>query len=33
MWDPKTGQAEQNPNARIAMYPIKLDGDEVYVAL
>ena len=31
MWDPQTGQAEQNPNARIAVYPIKLEGNDVYV--
>src|SRR5271165_4120911 len=31
MWDPKTGQAEHNPEARVAVYPIKLEGGEVYV--
>ena len=31
MWDPKTGAADQNPAARIAVYPIKLEGDDVYV--
>jgi len=33
MWDPKTGQAEHNPEARVAVHPIKLEGDEVYVQL
>jgi len=33
MWDPKTGQAEHNPEARVAVYPIKLEGDEVYVQI
>ena len=31
IWDPKTGQAGDNPSARVAVYPIKLEGDEVYV--
>jgi len=31
MWDPKTGVADQNPAARIAVYPVKLEGDEIYV--
>jgi nitrite reductase (NADH) small subunit len=27
-WDPKTGQAEQNPNTRVKVYPLKIeDGD------
>ena len=33
MWDPKTGAADQNPNFRVAVYPIKVAGDEVYVQL
>ena len=31
MWNPATGQAEHNPGVRVAVYPIKLEGDEVYV--
>ena len=31
MWDPKTGRAGQNPSVRVAVYPIKLEGEEVYV--
>jgi len=32
-WDPKTGEAEQDANARIAVYPIKLEDDAVMVQL
>jgi nitrite reductase (NADH) small subunit len=30
-WDPKTGQAAHNPGARVATYPIKVEGDDVLV--
>jgi nitrite reductase (NADH) small subunit len=30
-WDPKTGEAAHNPAARVAVYPIKIEGDDVYV--
>ena len=30
-WDPKTGQAVQNPNAKIALYSIKIENGEVMV--
>jgi len=30
-WDPKTGQAEQNPSARVRIYPLKIEGGEVEV--
>jgi nitrite reductase (NADH) small subunit len=32
-WDPKTGEAAHNPNARIAVYPIKLENGDVMVQL
>jgi nitrite reductase (NADH) small subunit len=32
-WDPVTGQAAHNPNARVAVYPIKLEGDDVYIQI
>jgi nitrite reductase (NADH) small subunit len=30
-WDPKTGAAAHNPAARVAVYPLKIEGDDVYV--
>ena len=30
-YDPKTGTAEQNPNARVAVYPLKIENGEVLV--
>jgi len=30
-WDPKTGQATQNRNARIAVYPIKVENRDVMI--
>ncbi len=30
-WDPKTGQAGHNPNARVAVYPIKVENGEVMI--
>ena len=32
-WDPKTGQAGHNPSAKIAVYPLKVEGDDVLVEL
>lgn len=32
-WDPKTGEAVHNPNARVALYPIKIEGEDVLVQL
>jgi len=32
-WDPKTGAAEQNPNAKVAVYPLKIEGGDVLVEL
>jgi len=33
MWDPATGAATHNPNAHIAVYAIKQEGDDVFVQL
>ena len=30
-WDPTTGQAGHNPNARVAVYSIKIENGEVLV--
>jgi nitrite reductase (NADH) small subunit len=32
-WDPKTGQAAQNPAAKVAVYPLKVEGDDVMIEL
>ena len=32
-YDPKTGQAAHNPNARVAVYPIKVENGDVMVEL
>jgi nitrite reductase (NADH) small subunit len=32
-FDPKTGQAAHNPAARVAIYPVKFEGDNVLVEL
>ena len=32
-WDPKTGQAGHNPNARIATYPLKIENGDVLIEL
>ena len=31
MYDPKTGAADVDPNSRVHIYPIKLDGEDVMV--
>jgi nitrite reductase/ring-hydroxylating ferredoxin subunit len=31
MWDPKTGQAAHNPDARIPVFPVKQEGDDILV--
>ncbi len=31
MWDPNTGQAVHSAEARIAIYPLKIEGDDVLV--
>ncbi len=30
-WNPKTGEAAHNPQARMQVYPLKLEGDDVLV--
>jgi nitrite reductase (NADH) small subunit len=30
-WDPKTGAAEQNPSAKVAVYPLKIENGDVLV--
>jgi nitrite reductase/ring-hydroxylating ferredoxin subunit len=32
-YDPKTGQAGHNPNAKVAVYPIKIENGEVLIEL
>jgi nitrite reductase (NADH) small subunit len=32
-WDPKTGEAAQNPSAKIAVYPVKIEEGEVLVEI
>jgi nitrite reductase (NADH) small subunit len=32
-WDPATGQAAHNPNAKIAVYPIKIENGEVMIEI
>jgi nitrite reductase (NADH) small subunit len=32
-WDPKTGAALQNPSTKIAVYPLKIENDDVLVDL
>jgi len=30
-WDPKTGEAVQNPSAKVAVYPLKIENGDVLV--
>jgi nitrite reductase (NADH) small subunit len=32
-WDPKTGEAVQNPSAKIAVYPLKVEGGDVLIEI
>ena len=32
-YDPKTGVATHNPNAKVAVYPLKIEGEDVLVEL
>ena len=32
-WDPVTGQAVHNPNAKVAVYPLKVENGEVLVEI
>jgi nitrite reductase/ring-hydroxylating ferredoxin subunit len=30
-WNPKTGEAVHNPNAKLAVYPLKMENGDVMV--
>ena len=32
-WDPKTGQAEQDPKLKVAVYPMKIENGDVVVEI
>ena len=32
-WDPKTGQAEHNANAKVAVYPLKIENGDVLIEI
>jgi nitrite reductase (NADH) small subunit len=32
-WDPQTGQAVHNPNAKLAVYPIKVENGDVMIEI
>ena len=32
-WDPKTGQAANNADVKVAVYPVRIEGDDVLVEL
>ena len=32
-WDPKTGEAAHSPMAKVAVYPLKIEGEDVLVRL
>lgn len=32
-WDPQTGEAAHSPAAKVAIYPLKIDGDDVLVEI
>jgi nitrite reductase (NADH) small subunit len=32
-WDPQTGQAAHNPNAKLAVYPLKVENGDVMIEL
>jgi len=33
VWDPKTGQAPHNANAKLAVYPVKIENGDVLVEI
>ncbi len=33
MYDPKTGEATHDPAAKVAVYPLKIEGDDVLVQM
>jgi nitrite reductase (NADH) small subunit len=32
-WDPRTGQAGDNPNVKLAVYPLKIENGEVLIEI
>ena len=32
-WDPQTGQAVHNPNAKLAVYPVKIENGDVMIEI
>ena len=32
-WDPKSGEASHNANAKVAIYPLKIEGDDVLIEI
>ena len=32
-YDPKSGEAAHNPNAKVAVYPLKIEGEDVLVEM
>jgi nitrite reductase (NADH) small subunit len=32
-WDPKTGEATQNPSAKVAVYPLKIENGDVMIEI
>lgn len=32
-WDPKTGEASHNPNAKLAVYPVKIENGVVLIEI
>ena len=32
-WDPKTGEATHNPNAKVAVYPVKIENGSVMIEI
>jgi nitrite reductase (NADH) small subunit len=32
-WDPKTGEAVQNPSAKVAVYPLRIENGDVLVEI
>jgi len=32
-WDPKTGEAAHNPDAKVVTYPLKIEGDDVLIEI
>jgi len=32
-WDPHTGQAGDNPNVKVAVYPLKIENGDVLIEI